>query len=89
MCYTGARGGARVDKVVGDFYRLPNMEEYAQINLLSLSENCAVLEEQVYEILKTLPQEQQQVIEAYIRTRDDLEVETMKAALRWGKQHYK
>lgn len=30
-----------------------------------------------------------QIIEAYISTRNDLEVETVKTALRWKKKHYK
>ena len=59
------------------------------MNLLVLSERCAVLEEQVLAIVRALPEEKRYVIEAYIGIRDDLEVETVKTALRWGKQHYK
>ena len=74
---------------VWNLYRLPNIGEYEDVSLLSLSETCARLEERLYAFAKTLPEEDRQMIEAYIRTRNDLEVETVKAALRWGKQHYK
>ena len=72
-----------------DLYQLPDIAEYEDVHLLTLSENCAVLEEQVYAIAKTLPERKRQIIEAYISARDDLEVETVKTALRWGKRHYK
>ena len=78
-----------MDRSLGDLYRLPNIGEYADMNLLVLSERCAVLEEQVLAIVRALPEEKRYVIEAYIGIRDDLEVETVKTALRWGKQHYK
>lgn len=78
-----------MDHSLEDIYRLPKVGEYADMNLLMLSEHCAVLEERVLAIIKTLPDEKRLVIEAYIGIRDDLEVETVKTALRWGKQHYK
>ncbi|MBE6976554.1 MAG: hypothetical protein E7439_05085 [Ruminococcaceae bacterium] len=74
---------------VSNLYRLPNIGKYEDVNLLSLSEVCARLEEQVYALVKTLPDEERQMIEAYISARNDLEVETVKTALRWGKHHYK
>lgn len=77
-----------MDKTVEDFYRLPNIGKYEDVNLLSLSQMCAALEEQVLTLADTLPQKQRQIIRAYISTRNDLEVETVKTALRWGKVRY-
>lgn len=78
-----------VDGQVTDLYKLPDIEQYEDLHLLTLSESCAALEEQVYKIAKALPDRKRQVVEAYISTRNDLEVETVKTALRWGKCHYK
>ena len=77
-----------MDGQIADLYRLPDMEQYADLHLLELSESCSALEEQVYQIANALPDKQRQIIEAYISTRNDLEVETVKTALRWGKMHY-
>lgn len=76
-------------KKIEALYEQPDIAEYEDIHLQTLSENCAVLEERVYEIAKDLPKGARQVIEEYINTRNDLEVETYKTALRWGKRHYK
>ena len=91
ICYTDGeqKGMSNMDGKVADLYKLPDIKKYEDFHLLTLSENCAVLEEQVYAIAKTLPDRKRQIIEAYISTRNDLEVETVKTALRWGKHHYK
>ena len=72
-----------------NLYKLPNINKYEDVHLLTLSENCAVLEDQVYRICHTLPDKQRHIIEAYINARNDLETETFKVALRWGNIHYK
>lgn len=77
-----------MDGQITDLYKLPNIKEYEDIHLLTLSEYCAVLEGKVYAIANDLPDEKRYVIESYISTRNDLEVETVKVALRWGKKHY-
>ena len=74
---------------ITDLYKLPNIADYEDLHLLTLSEHCAVLEEQVYAIARSMPETQRHILEAYIHTRDDLETETFKTALRWGKQHIK
>ena len=78
-----------MDGKITDLYKLPDIKQYEDLHLLTLSEHCAVLEEQVYMIAKALPEKKRQVIESYISAPNDLEVETFKTALRWGKQHYK
>ena len=78
-----------MSETLSNLYRLPNIQEYADLNLLSLSEMCASLEEQMYALAKALPEKDRQIIDAYICARNDLEVESVKTALRWGKQHYR
>lgn len=78
-----------MDDRIKDLYRVPNICEYENIHLETLCEECAMLEERVHTIAHTLSEQECGVIEEYIRTRNDLEVETVKMALRWGKQHYK
>ncbi len=90
MLYWCYHKGLRImDGQMADLYKLPDIEKYEYLHLLTLSENCAVLEDRVYAIAQTLPDEHRQVIEAYINTRNDLEVESIKIALRWGKRNYK
>ena len=78
-----------MDETILDFYKLPNIGEYEDLHLMALSEHCAMLEEKVYNIAKTLPPTDRQVIEGYIIARNDLDVETIKTAMRWGKEHCK
>lgn len=78
-----------MEEKIKDLYLLPDIDRYEDIHLLTLSEQCAALEMRVLELSRTLPEPKRQVIEDYIRTRDDLEFETFKTALRWGKRHYK
>lgn len=78
-----------MDERIKDLYHLPDIGKYEDINLLTLSNECAVLEEGVFSIANALPEKERGIIEAYISARNDLEFETYKTALRWGKQHYK
>lgn len=78
-----------MDGKVEDLYKLPDIGKYEDVHLLTLSENCAALEEQVHIIAQALPKPKRYIIEAYISARNDLEVETVKTALRWGKQNDK
>ncbi len=72
-----------------DFYGLPNIHKYEDVSLLALSEQCNAYEEKVRIIISRLPERDKEILEDYIDLRNDLEVETFKAALRWGKLHYK
>lgn len=78
-----------MDDALLDFYKLPHISDYEDIRLLDLSEQCAALEDRVRTIAASLPEQDRQIIEGYLLTRNDLELETFKTALRWGKQHYK
>ena len=75
-------------KDVSNLYTIPNIDNYQDLRLQDLSEHCAALEAKVYAVAKRLTDKDRQLLESYIHTRDDLEIETIKAALRWGKRHY-
>ena len=78
-----------MDTILEDFYKLPGIEKYENLCLQGLSEQCSAYEEKVYAMLPHLSQQDREILEIYIALRNDLEIETFKTALRWGKIHYK
>ena len=68
-----------------DLYTIPNQVMEQDIYLLDLSEQCAVLEEQVRTLAQTLPPKQRSTIEAFLDIRDELEFQTVKVAMKFGK----
>ena len=78
-----------MDDILLDFYKQLNIGQDEDSYLLSLSECCTRLEEQLYDIAKTLSPTDRQIIEGYIVTKNDLEIETIKSVLRLKKKHYK
>ncbi len=78
-----------MDERISGLFHIPNIAEYEDVHLLTLREHCAVLEEQVYDILTRVSQHDRYILESYIDMRNELEFQSIKTALRWGKQHYK
>ena len=78
-----------MEEQLKDLYLLPDIDKYEDVHLLTLSGECAVLEEKVYALASRLPENQRYTIEAYISLRNDLELETYKAAMRWAKKNLK
>ena len=74
--------------ILEDFFNLPNIHKYENICLLTLSEQCSAYEEKVFALLQHLSPQDKETIETYIALRNDLEIETFKTALRWGKMNY-
>ena len=72
-----------------DLCNAADIENATDLDLLALSEQCAILEERVYGILDRLSTKDQEILRDYIDTWNDLECESLKAALRWGMQHPK
>ncbi len=70
-----------------DLCNAVDIDKITDLDLLALSEHCAILEEQVYAMLDRLPYKEQELLQDYIATRNDLECEALKAALRWGMHH--
>ena len=70
-----------------DLCNAPDIDRVSDLDLLTLSEQCAILEERVYAMLSRLSAKDQALLRDYIDTRNDLECESLKAALRLG-MHY-
>ena len=68
-----------------DLYTIPHHVVEQDVYLLDLSEQCAVMEDRVRGIAMTLPPKQREAIEAFLDLRDELEFQSVKAAMRFGK----
>ena len=51
------------------------------LDLLTLSEQCTILEDRIYAMLDRLSTKEQEIVKDYINTRNDLEWEARNAAL--------
>lgn len=71
------------------FYPSLEVEERQPLFLQDLGRQCAVLEEELRAVAKTLPARQRAVVEDYITFRDTLEVESIRAAIRFGERQAK
>ena len=74
-----------MDGRLNELYTIPEHVVEQDIYLLDLSEQCAVLEEQVRTLARTLPPKQRSTIEAFLDIRDELEFQTVKIAMQYGK----
>lgn len=70
---------------LAELYHLPDITEFENVHLLTLRKHCASLEEKLYGVLERISDQDRQIIGAYIDMRDELELQSVKAALRWGK----
>ena len=68
-----------------DFYKLPDISKFEDFHLMTLGEQCDVLEEKLRKIMVQLPENDRMIFEDYLNMRNDLEVATIRAAIRWGK----
>lgn len=71
------------------FYPSLEVEERQPLFLQDLGHQCAVLEEELRAVAETLPAAQRAVIEEYIAFRDTMEVESIRAAIRFGERQSK
>ena len=62
------------------------MEERQSLYLQDLGHQCAVLEGELRTVAETLPAAQRAVIEEYIAFRNTMEVESIRAAIRFGER---
>lgn len=74
-----------MDSRLKDLYTIPHHVVEQDSYLLDLSEHCAVLEEKVRILSRTLPTEQRYIIEAFLDVRDELEFQSIKVAMKFGK----
>lgn len=68
-----------------DLYRLPEGVLPQDVYLLDLAEQCAHLEVRVREMMENLSGHDRGILETYLELRDELEYQTVKAALRFSK----
>ncbi len=78
-----------MDSRLQELYAISERVVEQDVYLLDLSEQCAAFEERVRNIALTLPENQRQTIEVYLDIRDELEFQSVKAAMQYGKQHLK
>ncbi len=76
-----------MDNRLSDLYNAADIEKYEDIHLQALAEECAILEEQVQRICAKLPAKDRRILQAYIDLRNDFEYESVKTALRIGKDY--
>ena len=76
-----------MDQRLENLYRLPDLADYEDICLQTLRESCASLETRLLDLAERLSEYDRQTIEAYLDIRDELEFQSVKTALRWGKRH--
>ena len=74
-----------MDDRLKDLYTIPSHVVEQDIYLLDLSEQCSVLEERVRAIAQTLPLKQREMIEDFLKTRNELEFQSVKVAMQFGK----
>ena len=74
-----------MDERLTDLYEIPEYILPQDIYLLDLSEQCARLEEQVRAIAGRLPRKERKIMEAYLDIRDELEFQSVKVAMQFGK----
>ena len=74
-----------MDSRLENLYNIPAHVVEQDVYLLDLIEQCAVLEERVRDLACTLPTEQRCIIEAFLNIRDELEFQSVKVAMQYGK----
>lgn len=74
-----------MDSRLENLYTIPEHVVEQDTYLLDLSEQCAALEERVRALARTLPTEQRCTIEAFLDIRDELEFQSVKIAMKFGK----
>ena len=74
-----------MEERIRDLYRLPEGVLPQDVYLLDLAEQCAQLEVRVREMMENLSGHDRGILESYLELRDELEYQTVKAALRFSK----
>ena len=75
-----------MDKRLSNLYTLPDQNGEQSLYLLELRDHCSRLEYELPEAAEGLPAHLRLLIEGYIEIRDELEFQSVKAALGFGKK---
>ena len=84
--YNKQRGVIAMDRRLSDLYTLADPQEQQDLYLLELRDHCARLEYQLLEAAEQQSFEWQMMIEGYIAVRDELDFQSVRAALRFAKK---
>ena len=74
-----------MDERLADLYHIPEYVLPQDLYLVDLSEQCSRLEERVRAIASRLPRKERKIMEAYLDIRDELEFQSVKVAMQFGK----
>lgn len=74
-----------MDDRIRQLYFLPESVFPQNYHVQELRQYAEQLEAQLLDLAQTLPENQRQTAEAYIDIRDELEFETVKIAMKYGK----
>lgn len=72
-----------------DLYKLPDISQFEDVHLITLRENCMILEEKLEQAKERMTSSDREILDGYIDMRNELEFQSIKAALRWGKKNYR
>ena len=75
-----------MDNRLSNLYQLPDPYGKQNLYLMELRAQCAQLEDALLDATEGLPDHVQMLIQGYIAARDELEFQSVKAALRFGKK---
>ena len=75
-----------MDNRLTDLYHLPDPYGEQNLHLLELQAECSRLEDALVNSAECLPDRVQMLLQGYIAARDELEFQSVKAALRFGKK---
>ena len=75
-----------MDNRLTDLYHLPDPYGEQNLYLLELRAECARLEDALLDAAEGLPEHAQMLLQGYIAARDELEFQSVKVALRFGKK---
>lgn len=74
-----------MDQRLNALYTIPQSILPQEIHLEDLSQQCAEIEQQLRDRISSFPAETQALLDLYISLRDELEFQTAKQAMRYGK----
>lgn len=76
-----------MDDRLKDLYQIPKQVLEQEIYIEDLAEQCSVYETRIRQIIEKLSTDDKEIVETYLDLRDELEIQTVKIAMRFAKGH--
>lgn len=76
-----------MDDRLKDLYHIPEQVVEQDIYIEELAEQCSVYETRIRRIIEKLSTDDKEIVETYLDLRDELEIHTVKIAMRFAKGH--